>query len=521
MAESPYLHHVRQNLPRILALFNQDRTSSAYGMGDRYHWAWGLIDFANGTFQGAAHGLALLWHFGLWPYATRPDVFLQRIDALFQCTGRLTRRDGSLEEAFPFEGSYCVTALVAFDLLCAMDLLKNEADAHMRARWQAIISPMIKFLVLADETHAMISNHLATAVAALARWHALTGDKKAEYKAKALINRILQHQSEEGWFQEYQGPDPGYQTLCTYYLADAHRIRPDWDLLVPLRKSIQFLWYFAHPDGSFGGLYSSRCTRFYNPAGMEALASEIPEAHALAQFMASSVAQNKVVTLSSIDEPNLIPWFNAYCWAAVLYEQRANEEPSGPPVPCKRAEAKQTHFEQAGLLIDQGPSHYTIINTHKGGVVAHFMAGERIIEDAGVVVRSRRGVLGSTQGYSPDNLTSLDNKVLVVTSFFQAMPRRLPTPFEYLALRLLCVSLFRFRNVRELVKRILVRQLITREQSWKVKNIRTIKLGANLTIEDECPLSQGYGKVSNPGPFVSIHMASQGYWQVQDEDFGL
>ena len=38
--------------------FDNDQTSLSYGMGDRYHWAWGLIDFGNGTFQGAAHGLA-------------------------------------------------------------------------------------------------------------------------------------------------------------------------------------------------------------------------------------------------------------------------------------------------------------------------------------------------------------------------------------------------------------------------------------------------------------------------------
>ena len=28
--------------------------------------------------------------------------------------------------AFPNEGSYCVTALVAFDLLCAADLLRDD-----------------------------------------------------------------------------------------------------------------------------------------------------------------------------------------------------------------------------------------------------------------------------------------------------------------------------------------------------------------------------------------------------------
>ena len=110
---NPYLEEIHANLPRLLALFDNDQTSLSYGMGDRYHWAWGLIDFGNGTFQGAAHGLARLWSAGLWPYPTSRSLFLERINAMIEAASKLIRRDGSLEEAFPHEGSYCVTALVA------------------------------------------------------------------------------------------------------------------------------------------------------------------------------------------------------------------------------------------------------------------------------------------------------------------------------------------------------------------------------------------------------------------------
>ena len=81
-------------------------------------------------------------------------------------------------------------------------------------------------------------------------------------RVRELLDRILKHQSAEGWFKEYEGADPGYQSLCTYYLADVHRMRPNFDLADPLRESVRFLWHFAHPDGSFGGIYGSRNTRF-------------------------------------------------------------------------------------------------------------------------------------------------------------------------------------------------------------------------------------------------------------------
>ena len=51
---------------------------------------------------------------------------------------------------------------------------------------------------------------------------------------------------------------------------------------------------------------------------MLALSGEIAEADALARFMEMSIADQKVVTLSAMDEPNLIPMFNSYCLSAPI-----------------------------------------------------------------------------------------------------------------------------------------------------------------------------------------------------------
>ena len=41
---NPYLDQIRQALPRLLALYDRDKTSRSFGVGDRYFWAWGLIE---------------------------------------------------------------------------------------------------------------------------------------------------------------------------------------------------------------------------------------------------------------------------------------------------------------------------------------------------------------------------------------------------------------------------------------------------------------------------------------------
>ena len=73
---------------------------------------------------------------------------------MVQASRRLTRRDGSLEEAFPHEGSYCVTTLVAFDLLCTLELLCRIALAK-RASNQYMPDDPLPF-TRTDETHALM-----------------------------------------------------------------------------------------------------------------------------------------------------------------------------------------------------------------------------------------------------------------------------------------------------------------------------------------------------------------------------
>lgn len=518
--ENQYLDQIYNTLPRLMALFDTDLSSKSYGMGDRYFWAWGLIDFGNGTFQGASHGLSRLWRHGLWPYATSKEYFIKKIDAMFVGAENLTRPDGSLEEAFPNEGSFCVTALVAFDLLNTLDLLNEDIDVTTKERWQAIVQPLIGYLLKTDETHAIISNHLATAVAALVRWHFLTQELIVEKRAQQLLEVMLSHQSAEGWFKEYEGADPGYQSLCTYYLADVHSVRPDWHLLEPLRKSIQFLWHFAHPDGSFGGIYGSRCTRFYYPAGILALATEIDEAASLAAFMANSIAKQCVVSLQAMDEPNLIPMFNSYCWAATLAKKIDSSHMIATlELPALLTGSYRKYYKQAGLIIDRGQRHYSVISIHKGGVVSHFVDKKQFVYDTGVVVKNNKGLLGSTQTYSSSNsIEWVDDQTLILESSISEMPKQLPNPWKFLALRLLCVSVFRIAPLREWVKQQLVRLLITGTKFWPVQNQRLIKLGMELSIEDKLTLPNGYKQVNDNNVFIPIHMASQGYWQVQDEE---
>ena len=346
-ANNPYLNQIDRVLPRILALYDKNPVSPTIGLGDRYYWSWKLIDFGNATFQGAANGLARLLNANLLPEKMDKKLIIKRILTMVNAVATIRDSNGSVGEAFPHESSFCVTALVAYDLLTTVQTLANELSDTERERILAEISPLIRFLHRNDEEHALISNHLATAAIALYKYHALTGENSCA-RGRLFLDRIINNQSSEGWYMEYEGADPGYQSLCTYYLADLHQLRPDLELHDSLSRSVRFLWHFAHPDGSFGGVYGSRNTRLYFPGGLELLRNEIPEAAVLADHMRSSISSYATVTLETMDEPNLVPMFNTYCLAAVSYKPSPIKEKL---LPCNDSNQKLLKFHEAGIII--------------------------------------------------------------------------------------------------------------------------------------------------------------------------
>lgn len=513
---APYLAQVHAVLPRMLALFDTDPLSTTRGVGDRSYWGWKSKDFANATFQGAVHGLARLIRSGSLPMSISEVSVLSRIDDMVEALPGIAGSDGALAEAYPNESSFCVTALALYDVLVALDLLGERLSQDRRQRWLTLLAPFARFLHRADETHGFISNHLATAAAALFRWEAATGERSG--RAGELLDRIRKAQSSEGWFPEYGGADPGYQTLCLHYLADLHLLCPDLGLGEPLGRCLHFLKHCAHPDGSFGGAYGWRGTRFLAPSGLEALASTYGDAAILAGFARDSIARAQVAPLNAFDEPNLPVMFNVWCWAAEM-AGRAPEAAQPEAVPSLGAAVWRRSFPEAGVLFDKGPSHYTVVGWRKGGVLLHFRDSERRLENNGVACRNASGVVATTISLRNDVHMSEQDDHIVIAAPLVTSTSRLPGALDFAILRFLAITVLRLRPLNELFKRLLVGKIITGARTAGPVNTRTIWFGPDLHIQDQLSGStDGWQKLDVTRPFHPARMASCGYWQVQDDE---
>lgn len=496
-----YKDILKSNLGKLLNLYDMDSSSPTLGYGDRSYWGWKTSDFANATMQGGVHSLAIALKLNL---CEDKDLITRTIDQAIRAIPSIQDNKGGLQEAYPLEHSFCVTALVAYDVLSAIQLLELEDTKKME--YLSIVEPLIEFISKYDEEHAIISNHLATAVAAIALWNITA--KKQNHRDKELLQIIYHHQSEEGWHKEYEGADQGYQTLCIYYLSAAFLVTKDNTLKDSIAHSLSFLKYYIHPDNTIGGLYGSRNTEVYYPGGMVALSNIFEDAKLFAKAMKDGIANEAHLLPQDIDAGNYIPLLNSYAFAALHYEESStNSEP-----PYKTVFEKD--FSNAGIFLKSTNSYFAIVNYKKGGTIKVFdkTSNQLDLEDGGLLAIDNRGRKYSTQQFD----SSIDFNEREIIASFYLMDKSSLTPMKMILLRFLSLTVFKSIGLGNSFKKMVVKKLMTGKNKSKAKAIRKFHFtDSKIQISESIASGYHFKSVDHAGKFKAIHMASSGYYTKQ------
>jgi hypothetical protein len=123
-----------------------------------------------------------------------------------------------------------------------------------------------------------LSNHQALIVLCLELLEKLLQSDRWNDSKQERLEQVLSWQNPEGWFQEYEGCDPGYQTLTIACLARVWELNPSNRLKDAIASAVILASQFIHPDGSYGGEYTSRNTYNFFPHGFELVGKWLPEA---------------------------------------------------------------------------------------------------------------------------------------------------------------------------------------------------------------------------------------------------
>jgi hypothetical protein len=453
----PVQELVRLGALRWLHGIDLDPTSKTYGVADREFWSWKTKDFANGTLQAGLAGFM-----DSRPLLSLTDVQTQKlVSAVVRGTRFIQRRDGSFEEAYPYESSYCVTALVLFGLLYAYYRSPGSFTPESRSLLLSIVQSGDQFLANTPETHGVIANHLATGL--MARYLAghFLGTPMAEKELQSFLN--LQN-STEGWFPEYGEADPGYQTLLNHYLSAGHQVKPLPPAVAQaVELSLGFVRCFCFPDGTFSGEVGGRGTGILYPSGTLLLADDPNAAMTgLTQWFVEAYAPAPhAVTPVSVDAGNSVPVWNA--WALAWRQLSEIQEP--PPHKLLPFFQEAHHalqvFQEAQLVAVTAPAATLALSLKNGAVRRVVKDAEGVWGDASLTAFTRGGF--TTQGQA---LRVLNQDDTGIQFQYSAVLRNQPlnTALTATVLRLSGFLLHPFPKLQRLFKKALQAFVMHRKQ---------------------------------------------------------
>lgn len=510
-----YLAGIKGEVPRLVSLMDRDANNKTFGCMDRTYWAWKFTDFPGARFQ---EGVCVLSFLYATPFTDNP--LYQNANLLRWLTGgidfwcKIQRSAGDFDEAYPWERSLAATAFTTFYLAEAYNLIgRDTLPAKLAHKLEASVGRAGEWLIRNDETHGFLSNHLAAAAGALYHAHKITGEQRFRDRARYFVNRILQHQSPEGWYDEYGGADPGYQTHGSFYLARCYELSGDEDIALSLERANGFLRHFVHPDLSIGGEYASRNTQTYYPAAFEMMSRWCGAATWIKQEMLPCVESASAAGLRTVDVYNYFPMLNnyvfAYLFACSLEREATSDGPDQNP--------SRFYFPEAGILKVRKPGYDLYVGTSKGGVIKLFnrKTGELVYNDCGYVGKTKKNRLVSSQWFERRRNVQVNEDGVTVESQFHEVARPVMTPVLFLGFRLFTLTFGRIGKVSYWLKSLLVKVLIYRNRNLDVQLRRHIVIREDGIDVTDCLAGSERSQLQSLTSgelFTTIHMGSSRYF---------
>lgn len=466
-----YLDASLPEIPRLLGAIDRNPFHATYGCLDRQFWHYRTSDFPCEMYQEGVLPLALVYAHAMpgnrW-YGC-PRVRELCIAAL-RFSARSAHPDGSCDDYYPFERAL---GAAVFSLAAAAEAcLLLEIDDHeigralvRRGRW----------LLDHDET-GRLANHQALAAWGLLLLGQWTGRGEFRDAAAARIARVLAWQHDEGWFDEYGGADPGYQTVTIDCLAKYRRATSDTRLAAPIARAVAFAGHFLHPDGSFGGEYGSRGTYHFYPHGAELLTRESPDAANLADGFLSALSAGRQAYFA---DDRMYAHRLGNLIAA--YRDWSDVRPAARPSQAR----PDCWLPGAGLYVRRLSRSQTVVSAARGGVFKHFDGPTAAADqqqcrtDAGLVVEFDDGRVAVSQFHHHQRAVQVvPGQLLRVEGALDWADHETATPLKLVLFRVLLVTVGRW--ARSAVRRLLQRRLITRRRPCPARLERVFEFREDL-----------------------------------------
>lgn len=488
-----YLDAALPAIPRILAAVDRNPFGPSYGCCDREYWHYRTAAFPSEMYQEAALSLALVYRHALPRGDWQGDARLaEAAAAILRFSARSAHADGSGDDYYPQEralGATVFSLQAAVEAYRLLELDDRELREFLlrRARW-----------VADHDESGRLTNHHALAALALWRTGQLFDIPRLREAARARVRRVVAWQSSEGWWPEYEGADPGYQTVTIDCLAKLQREAEFEGLEASLRLGVEFCRPFQHLDGGYGGEYGSRGTRHFYPHGMELLAEKFPSAAELADGY-----------LRAMPTDASARWDDDRMYVhrvANLLEAYLDFAPRRAV--CEVADESESNddcrFPAAGIYAIRAGREQLITSTARGGNFYYCRRGTEgceSVNDSGLVVEFNDGRLAVSQTHGEFRDVQVvhdpaDGRLtnLVVSGSLHFVRFERATPAKQAVLHFLAGSLG--AAGRTILRKLLQRRVIAARRPAPIRLTRTFIRGATWKVHDVVELTHPRVRVS-------------------------
>ncbi|MDG2615760.1 hypothetical protein P7L53_05825 [Thermoleptolyngbya sichuanensis XZ-Cy5] len=445
-----FAHEALAQIPKILTLGDRNPHSPTYGCFDRNFWHYKIIDFPSGMAQEFVLPLALAYETDAPenPYY-RQAAIRDWVEAGILYAAKSAHKDGSCDDYFPFEraGGAAAFSLLAFvESYQRLGLHNDEIIRFLvrRADWLAH-----------HQESGRLTNHQALIVLCLELLSRMLNTSLWDSAKTQRLEQVLSWQSPEGWFQEYEGCDPGYHTLTISCLAWLYRLIPDIRLKESLEKAVGLAAHFVHPDGSFGGEYTSRNTYNFFPYGFELVGQWMPEALSINDRFLRGLANGKAPCYADDHIIGHHTWNYLLAWQDFV--------PQRPTVDYRPKES--LWLPEAKILVDRRGNTELYLGLNKGGVFKLFRGDRLLLSDTQFSLQVQQGrklknAVGHLVGRYDIHLEPNDlepNDITIQGNLGWAKQKQM-TPLNLMILRVVMLTVGRFfpNLIRKLLQKMLI-----------------------------------------------------------------
>lgn len=498
-----YALEAMRSIPKLLQLVDRNRFSPTYGCFDRSYWHYRTMDFPSGMYQEFVLPLALVYAhpFINNPYYQQPRV-KEIVEAGIDFARKSSHPDSSCDDYFPYERAlgalvFSLYAMTESYLVLGLDNPIFVAFFAHRGDW----------LIRHQET-GQLANHQALAALALYNVYLITKADRFKTASDARKQITLSWQHEEGWFQEYEGADPGYHSCSIDFLAKLRQKSGDDTLLEPLKRAVKFAWHFAHPDGSYAGEYGSRNTYHFYPHGFELMAPHIEEAGQIANHFLTIGLPRGTRYFNEDDRMcahYVYNWLQAYLDYHPVRPTDINQRPDF-----------ERWFDDAKLFVKKSRNYYAVAALNKGGVLKVFDSKGCRASDTGIMAKTDDDQVLVAHLVDPEHQISGDQEsgIYSVEGYLSRRRQNLPTPFKQLVFRILLLTIGRFSA--NLTRFLLQKILITGKSRTKVRFRRTLKFTeSEIVVQDkiDAPIGTRFVSLACGSDATSIYVANSNVFQ--------